>query len=54
VVRLVVRALGVALNVNQQQLVDAKLRKLAWEVVTAEEQKRARVSRYLHDQAMQI
>lgn len=50
---LVVAALGVALNVSQQQLADAKLRRLTWRVVAAEEQERARVSRYLHDEAMQ-
>jgi two-component system, NarL family, sensor kinase len=50
---LVVAALGVALNVSQQHLADAKLRKLTWMVVAAEEQERARVSRYLHDEAMQ-
>jgi two-component system NarL family sensor kinase len=50
---LVVAALSVALNVSQQRLADAKLRKLTWQVVAAEEQERARVSRYLHDEAMQ-
>jgi len=50
---LVVAALLVALNVSQQHLADDKLRKLTWQVVTAEEQERARVSRYLHDEAMQ-
>lgn len=50
---LVVGSLGVALNVKQQRLADAKLRKLTWQVVAAEEQERARVSRYLHDEAMQ-
>jgi two-component system, NarL family, sensor kinase len=50
---LVVVSLGVALNVSQQRLADAKLRKLTWQVVAAEEQERARVSRYLHDEAMQ-
>jgi two-component system NarL family sensor kinase len=50
---LVVAALGVALNVSQQQLADAKLRRLTWRVVAAEEQERSRVSRYLHDEAMQ-
>jgi two-component system NarL family sensor kinase len=50
---LVVGSLGLALNVSQQRLADAKLRKLTWQVVAAEEQERARVSRYLHDEAMQ-
>jgi two-component system NarL family sensor kinase len=49
----VVASLGVALNVSQHRLADAKLRKLTWNVVAAEEQERARVSRYLHDEAMQ-
>ena len=50
---LVVGSLGVALNVSQQRLADGKLRKLTWQVVDAAEQERARVSRYLHDEAMQ-
>lgn len=50
---LVVGSLGVALNVSQQHLADAKLRALTRQVVAAEEQERARVSRYLHDEAMQ-
>jgi two-component system NarL family sensor kinase len=49
----VVASLGVALNVSQQRLADAKLRKLTWSLVVAEEQERARVARYLHDEAMQ-
>jgi two-component system NarL family sensor kinase len=50
---MVVAALGVALNVSQQRLADSKLRKLTWQVVSAQEQERARVSRYLHDEALQ-
>ncbi|HEY0481497.1 MAG TPA: cache domain-containing protein [Kofleriaceae bacterium] len=49
----VVAWLGVALNVSQRRLADAKLRKLTWQVVAAEEQERARMSRFLHDEAMQ-
>lgn len=49
---LVVASLGAALNVSQQRLADTKLRKLTWQVVVAEELERARVSRYLHDEAM--
>jgi two-component system NarL family sensor kinase len=49
---LVVTSLSVALNVSQQRLADSKLRKLTWQVVVAEEQERARVSRRLHDEVM--
>ncbi|HEX7840188.1 MAG TPA: cache domain-containing protein [Kofleriaceae bacterium] len=50
---LVVGALGVALNISQQRLADANLRKLTWEVLSAQEAERARVSRYLHDEVVQ-
>ena len=50
---LAVGALGVALNVSQQRFADAKLRKLTRQVVDAQEAERARVSRYLHDEAVQ-
>jgi two-component system NarL family sensor kinase len=50
---LLAASVGVALNVSQQRLADAKLRKLTWEVFAAEEQERARLARYLHDEAMQ-
>jgi two-component system NarL family sensor kinase len=45
----VVAAAGVALNLSQQRLADAKLRELAWQVVAAQEEERARVSDDLHD-----
>ena len=50
---LVVGGLGVVLNVSQQRLADAKLRKLTREVLHAQEAERTRVSRYLHDEAVQ-
>lgn len=50
---LVVTALGVALNVSQQRLANAKLQALTRQVVDAQEAERVRISQYLHDEAMQ-
>ena len=50
---LAVAAVGIALNVSQQRLADSKLRRLTWQVVTAQETERARMSRFLHDEAVQ-
>lgn len=50
---LLVAAVGLVLNVSQQRLADSKLQRLTRQVVTVQEAERARVSRYLHDEAVQ-
>jgi two-component system NarL family sensor kinase len=45
---------GLALNVSQQRIADGRLRALTWQVVSAGEAERTRVSRELHDGVMQL
>jgi two-component system NarL family sensor kinase len=49
-----VAAGGLALNLSEQRVADAKLRVLAQEVVRSQEVERARISRELHDGVTQL
>ena len=51
---LLVAGSGLALNVSDHREADAKLRQLAQQVVTSQEDERARVSRELHDGISQV
>ena len=46
---LVIATLGLALNISESRVADAKLKALAQRVVDSQEQERARLSRDLHD-----
>jgi two-component system, NarL family, sensor kinase len=51
---LLVAAGGLALNLSEQRVADAKLRVLAQQVVRSQEVERARISRELHDGVTQL
>ena len=50
---LAVAAVGLVLNVSQQRIADSNLQRLTRKVLIVQEEERARVSRFLHDEAIQ-